>query len=89
MGAWVKGSVKGKLYNQGWGAEMGFPGIVLDDQGDKIDGFVFTSENFPKHWSGLDAFEGNAYARVETTVKLENGTFVNAYIYCLKLVDVS
>ena len=27
-GTWVVGSVKGKLYEQGWDAALGFPGLV-------------------------------------------------------------
>ncbi|MEM6768042.1 MAG: gamma-glutamylcyclotransferase, partial [Bacteroidota bacterium] len=32
-GSWQAGSVKGNLYEEGWGAVMGFPGIVLDEAG--------------------------------------------------------
>ncbi|MBC3263460.1 gamma-glutamylcyclotransferase, partial [Salmonella enterica subsp. enterica serovar Javiana] len=28
-GSWTEGHVGGSLLNKGWGAEMGFPGIVL------------------------------------------------------------
>ncbi|ATF95543.1 gamma-glutamylcyclotransferase family protein [Cedecea neteri] len=30
-GTWQEGHVVGSLLNKDWGAEMGFPGIVLDD----------------------------------------------------------
>lgn len=30
-GLWREGTVKGTLYHEGWGAEQGYPGIVLDE----------------------------------------------------------
>lgn len=83
-GSWQKGSVLGHLHNKGWGAEMGYPGIKLDDTGQKVKGFLFSSDNLINHWTTLDAFEGAAYQRVETTVELEDGTLVTAFIYTLK-----
>ncbi|MCG8683442.1 MAG: gamma-glutamylcyclotransferase [Desulfobacterales bacterium] len=83
-GFWEKGSVKGTLYQEGWGADMGYPGIVLNDDGDTVQGFVFNSENLYEHWTALDGFEGEAYQRVLTTVKLADNSRVDAYIYELK-----
>ena len=40
-GTWEEASVNGYLKQQGWGAEMGYPGIVLDDDGDEIKGYIF------------------------------------------------
>ena len=36
-GTWEEASVNGYLKPQGWGAEMGYPGIVLDDTGDEVN----------------------------------------------------
>ena len=33
-GTWEEASVNGFLMPRGWGAEMGYPGIVLDDTGE-------------------------------------------------------
>ncbi len=82
-GSWQAASVRGVLRDQGWGAEMGFPGIELDESGKEIDGFVFTSENLSNHWASLDEFEGEAYLRVIAKVKLKNGNLVDANIYTL------
>jgi len=30
-GIWEAGSIKGRLIEAGWGATMGFPGLVLDE----------------------------------------------------------
>ncbi|CVA90752.1 Uncharacterised protein [Serratia marcescens] len=38
-GSWEEGSVGGTLLNEGWGAEMGYPGIVLDNSGNRVKGF--------------------------------------------------
>ena len=42
---------------------MGYPGIVLDKNGDKVEGFLFSSDKISEHWSEFDEFEGNAYER--------------------------
>ncbi|MCD6187415.1 MAG: gamma-glutamylcyclotransferase [Desulfuromusa sp.] len=83
-GTWEKASVIGILRQEGWGSAMGYPGITLDKEGDKVEGFLFSSDKISKHWPELDEFEGEAYERVLTTVKLQNETVVDAYIYTLK-----
>ena len=83
-GAWEKATVKGVLYQEGWGASIGFPGIRLTKDGSKIDGFLFISNQINAHWSELDAFEGEEYQRVQTIVELVNGSKEEAYIYVLK-----
>ena len=62
---------------------MGYPGIVLDERGDEVKGFLFSSENLAECWARLDAFEGDGYSRVLTPVRLDDGTVVDAYIYSL------
>ena len=76
----------GTLHAEGWEASMGYPGIVLDKNGGKVGGFLFSSENIAEHWLELDEFEGGAYERVLTTVELQNQTIVEAFIYSLKLL---
>lgn len=83
-GSWETATVTGTLRNEGCGAEMGYPGIDLDQHGGDIEGFLFTSEHLHNHWAALDEFEGEAYSRVQVTVKLEDGSAVNAYIYTLR-----
>ena len=83
-GTWETATVTGTLRQAGWGAALGFPGIDLKDDGDEVEGFVFTSENLSEPWETLDAFEGEAYQRVATEVRLENGSTVIAYVYTLR-----
>ncbi|WP_064603781.1 gamma-glutamylcyclotransferase family protein [Photobacterium sp. J15] len=83
-GTWADATVNGKLREAGWGAEMGYPGIDLDENGDEINGFVFSSENLSAHWEELDQFEGEAYERVLVPVKLSDGNMTEAYIYMLR-----
>ena len=83
-GTWEPATVKGTLLQEGWGAAAGYPGIVLDDQGGDVHGFIFSAEALPAHWARLDAFEGDGYERVVTSAELEDGTVVTAYIYALK-----
>ena len=82
-GWWEVASVTGTLRNAGWGTELGYPGIDLVENGEEIEGFLFTSETLSDHWATLDEFEGEAYERVVTKVNLKDGSKVGAYIYML------
>ena len=82
-GSWDAASVTGSLRQEGWGAAMGYPGIDLDEHGDEVQGFLFSSEKLLDHWAKLDAFEGKSYERVLTVVKLRGNRTVDAYIYTL------
>ena len=83
-GSWQAATVRGQLREEGWGAELGFPGIRLDENGNEVDGFLFTSEKLAGHWDELDRFEGAAYERVISSVRLADGSLVQAYIYALR-----
>ena len=83
-GTWETATVTGTLRHEGWGAELGYPGIALDEQGGDVEGFLFTSENLSDHWEALDKFEGEAYERVQTKVKHKDGKVIVAYIYTLR-----
>ena len=72
------------LCQEDWGAAMGYPGIDLDEDGDEVQGFLLSSDKLSEHWAMLDAFEGEAYERVVTTVKLKDNRRVEAYIYQLR-----
>jgi gamma-glutamylcyclotransferase (GGCT)/AIG2-like uncharacterized protein YtfP len=82
-GEWQPATVTGTLLQKGWGAAVGYPGIMLDKDGGEIEGFLFSSNSLVEHWTRLDEFEGEEYERVLTTVKLKDGTAVDAYIYAL------
>ncbi len=84
-GSWETATVNGNLRNEGWGSKLGYPGIDLDEMGDVVEGFIFTSENLSGNWADLDKFEGEAYERVLAKVKLKNGNIVDAYIFTLRL----
>ncbi len=84
-GSFAKAFVWGKLYEEGWGAGLGFPGIRLDVKEEKIEGYLFSSDRLDGHWDRLDDFEGEAYRRVKTTVTLlRNDAGTEAFIYELK-----
>lgn len=82
-GSWQPAIVNGTLRQEGWGAAMGFPGIVLDPQAGEVRGQVFSSTELARHWARLDAFEGEGYERVLAQVRLEDGTTVAAWVYAL------
>jgi hypothetical protein len=35
-GRWIDGTVRGHLREEGWGSELGYPGIVLDPDGPEV-----------------------------------------------------
>ncbi|MEM9213795.1 MAG: gamma-glutamylcyclotransferase [Cyanobacteria bacterium P01_F01_bin.150] len=80
-GEWEPASIKGNLIEAGWGASMGYPGLVLNENGCEIQGHVFSSENLINHWADLDKFEGQDYDRVLTSVTLISGVQVQAHVY--------
>jgi gamma-glutamylcyclotransferase (GGCT)/AIG2-like uncharacterized protein YtfP len=82
-GEWEPATVTGRLLQEGWGAAIGYPGIVLDEHGDEIQGLLFSSESLQEHWGRLDEFEGEGYERVLTSARREDGTTVDVYIYAL------
>jgi gamma-glutamylcyclotransferase (GGCT)/AIG2-like uncharacterized protein YtfP len=88
-GTWQPATVKGTLRQEGWGAAVGYPGIVLDEIGSEVRGFVFSSDELAAHWTRLDEFEGEGYKRVLAPATLEDGTIVHAYIYALRGGDSS
>ena len=81
-GEWLPGFVTGTFYENSCGAAANFPGIVLDDQGPRVNGYVFLSSRLANHWPMLDEFE-DGYDRVETTVTMADGQKVTAWVYQL------
>ncbi len=82
QGRWREGRVKGRLIEAGWGAGLGYPGLVLDPQGADIDVQLFESPDLPGHWDRLDAFEGAGYRRVVADIATDEGD-VPASIYVI------
>ncbi len=84
-GKWSRGTVRGHLVEEGWGAEHGCPGIVLADDGEPVPVHVFHSADLPEHWQRLDAFEGDQYQRRAVVVQTDREP-VEAWIYALAKV---
>ena len=83
-GTWQPAFVRGRLHAQGWGAALGYPGLIPDDQGEEIRGFLFTADDLATFWPTLDAFEGEQYARVLLDVHIDDGSVAPAYVYVLR-----
>ena len=88
-GSWQKASIRGHLLQEGWGAEQGYPGVVIDASGTTVEGFVLSSDALGNEWERLDQFEGDQYQRVATQAQLEDGPVVQAYVYQLKSAEFS
>ena len=83
-GLWDEATVKGRLLAEGWGAEMGYPGIVLDAEGEDVEGYMLSSDELAHHWPMLDEFEGEGYERVLTEARLPDAQRVQVYVYALR-----
>jgi gamma-glutamylcyclotransferase (GGCT)/AIG2-like uncharacterized protein YtfP len=81
-GRWRKGTVRGRLLEAGWGAALGYPGLVLDAGGPVVEVDLLESPGLPDHWSRLDEFEGPGYRRVLTQVCTADGD-IDAWIYVI------
>lgn len=82
-GLWEIAKLKGNLLDEGWGSKMGCPGVVPSDEGEEVEGYVFSSDHLSEHWSMLDEYEGNGYKRLPVIVKTESGGKIEAYVYAL------
>lgn len=82
-GRWLSGTIRGHLIESGWGAKLGFPGLVLDPEGEAVSVAVFESADLPDHWDRLDAFEGDGYESVTATVETTIGR-LSASIYVIR-----
>ncbi len=83
-GQWIKGSIRGTLLDRGWGAGIGFPAVIIGDEGQEISGYLFRSEGLEAAWPELDDFEGADYRRVPVSVALSTGESVEAFVYELR-----
>jgi gamma-glutamylcyclotransferase (GGCT)/AIG2-like uncharacterized protein YtfP len=86
-GSWQKASIRGRLVQAGWGAQQGYPGVIVDASGPTVDGFVLTSDALQNEWERLDKFEGVQYQRIATIAQLEDGQVVEVYVYQLSPLD--
>ena len=84
-GSWEKGTVRGEFIEANEIPGFPYPGVILDDEGGTIEGYLFTSEYLSGHWKKLDRYEGSSYRRVITEVTLDDGTVLDAFIYELRI----
>ncbi len=82
-GKWRPASIIGRLVDRGWGADIGYPGLHLDENGQVIEGHLFSSSNLNDHWKRLDEFEGAEYERVLTEVNVGKEP-IEAFVYILR-----
>jgi gamma-glutamylcyclotransferase (GGCT)/AIG2-like uncharacterized protein YtfP len=84
-GKWLKGIVKGKLVNAGWGAQLGYYGFkhALIEEQVHIEAYVLFSDELVDNWAHLDVFEGAEYQRILAQFELENGEVGVGNIYAL------
>ena len=60
---------------------ISYPIIQLNENGEKILGQLFYSEELMKIIKSIDEYEGEEYKRVVTNVYLKDGTQKQAFVY--------
>ena len=83
-GTWRLGWVEGELHEQGWGAAIGFPGLVWRAGAPRVAVHILESAELPRHWDRLDAFEGREYRRVVVPATLDDGGTILGNIYVIR-----
>jgi len=83
-GTWRTGWVEGELYDRGWGAAQGYPGIRLKGGGPRVDVQVLESAELTHHWDRLDEFEGKEYQRLSVEIFGLDESPVTGCIYALR-----
>ena len=83
-GEWEPAVIKGELVHAGWGAALGYPGLVIDAGGSAIRGYVFSSPHLGSKWAELDELEGSEYERAIAMVELADGRMIRTNVYVLR-----
>jgi gamma-glutamylcyclotransferase (GGCT)/AIG2-like uncharacterized protein YtfP len=78
-----RASARGTLATRGQGGPYPYPAITLDEAAPEVPGELFSAPTLEEHWERLDAFEGEEYRRVRTTVDSAEGP-VEAWVYELR-----
>ncbi len=86
-GEWQPATIKGRLVEAGWGAGIGYPGLMIEESGEDVRGYVLHSSGLSARWPQLDRFEGPAYERTVASVTLANGEVVEAHVYVIRVPD--
>jgi gamma-glutamylcyclotransferase (GGCT)/AIG2-like uncharacterized protein YtfP len=86
-GKWMNASIRGIHFPHGYGATEGYPVLALSQHGRPIPGLVLEAQFSQVHWQTLDEFETDAYERVLTTVALDRGAELSAFVYVLNAAD--
>ena len=80
-GQWRPATVNGYKFITVSGVHKGLPGFHPDPAGPTVSGLVFSSDDLPKHWKRLDAFEGSHYQRCEIAARLGTDEEITVCIY--------
>jgi gamma-glutamylcyclotransferase (GGCT)/AIG2-like uncharacterized protein YtfP len=74
-GNWLRGIVRGKLENAGWGVGIGYPAFrpARLEEEEQIEASILISDDLVDFWPNLDEFEGDEYKRILVPFELESG----------------
>lgn len=83
-GRWRSGTVHGELAQRGWGAAIGFAGLIWNPAGPEVPVQLLESPALPEAWATLDSFEGADYRRILAPVRTPEGVYL-AQLYALSV----
>lgn len=84
-GSWRDGfSIAGTREEKGWGSALGYPGVHWGVGDGVVDVLLFESDALPRHWTDLDAFEGDEYARLYVSLWRDGVVADVAFAYLIR-----
>ena len=83
-GTWRTAFTYGFIKKINFGSKEIYDALILDNNGDRVEGYLFYSYALKNLWKKLDIFEGSNYKRCLTDININNKQKVKSFVYLLK-----
>jgi len=83
-GTWRTAFTFGFIKKINLGPKEIYDALILDNNGNRIEGYLFYSYALKNIWKKLDTFERENYKRQQTDININNKEKVKAFVYLLK-----
>jgi gamma-glutamylcyclotransferase (GGCT)/AIG2-like uncharacterized protein YtfP len=83
-GTWRTAFTYGFVKKINLGPKEIYDALILDNNGNRIEGYLFYSYALNNLWKKLDTFEGKNYKRQQADININNKEKVKAFVYLLK-----
>ena len=83
-GTWRTAFTYGFVKKINLGPKEIYDALILDNNGNRIEGYLLYSYALNNLWKKLDTFEGKNYKRQQADININNKEKVKAFVYLLK-----